>query len=79
MQAREREVCDLGKAEADILAGERRIAAQIARIATLKADGHDTHEAEKVLATFQATLAEWVAHRHTILARIARMNGEDAL
>ncbi|WP_336491608.1 hypothetical protein [Methylobacterium nigriterrae] len=60
-------------ADRHITEGERRITEQLARIATLAEDGHDTAQAEHLLRTFEETLAEWHGHRQSILASIARL------
>ena len=65
-----KEKADLIKADQHIADGEGRITAQGARIKRLRADGHDTAQSEKLLATFREILAEWYAHRELILRRI---------
>jgi hypothetical protein len=55
--------------------GERRVAAQMLLLEQLRADGHDTRLAEKLLASLQATLTEWRTHRELIVKRIAQLNG----
>jgi hypothetical protein len=69
----EEERAHFHKADQDIADGERRITEQIARIASLRADGHDTTEHEAMLTTLQATLDEWYAHRDLILSTIDRL------
>jgi hypothetical protein len=72
----EEEQAHLSKAEQDIVGGERRITEQIARIAKLRADGHDTAVHEAVLTTLQATLVEWYGHRDLILRTIKRLQDQ---
>ncbi len=62
----------LAKAESDIADGERRVTDQIVLIETLRRDGHDVSEAEKLLQTFRATLVAWYGHRDEILLELAR-------
>ena len=68
--AEERE--HLAQADRDIVAGERRVAAQMLLVERLRRDGHDTHAAE-LLANLQGTLEAWRAHREQILREIARL------
>jgi hypothetical protein len=72
---RAREGRTLAQADQDIVDGERRVAAQMLLVEQLRADGHDTHLAEKLLASLQASLSEWRAHRELIVQRIAQLNG----
>ena len=60
----EQERAELQKAEQDIVAGEMRIE-------DLRTSGHDTSEAECLLATLQAILAAWIDHRAEILRVLA--------
>jgi hypothetical protein len=69
----EREQADLAKAERDIVEGQIRITEQELRIEQLRLDGHDTKQAEELLALLRGTLAEWVAHREQILKTIDRL------
>ena len=62
-----RERADLAKAERDVVAGEMRVTRQMLRIEALRVGGHDTAQAERQLTVFEATLAEWNAHRAEIL------------
>ncbi len=68
---------DLAKAEADIAAGERRVAEQILRLEELSRDSHDTTEAERLLRNFEETLEQFRVHRQLILDEIARQEGPD--
>jgi hypothetical protein len=72
---RDREHRTLVQADEDISEGERRVAAQMLLLEQLRADGHDTRLAEKLLASLQATLTEWRTHRELIVKRIAQLNG----
>ncbi|WP_336490267.1 hypothetical protein [Methylobacterium nigriterrae] len=72
-----KEQADLAKAEQDIVEGERRVAEQELLIAQLRSEGHDTALAEQLLATLKATLAEWYAHRETILCTIHRLQARE--
>jgi len=69
--AEERE--HLAKADRDIVAGERRVSAQMLLITRLHRNGHDTSEAELLLANLQGTLAAWMIHRNEFLREIARL------
>ncbi|HEX2726229.1 MAG TPA: hypothetical protein VHN20_10450 [Beijerinckiaceae bacterium] len=71
---RAREGRTLARADQDITEGERRVAAQLLLIEQLRADGHDTRLAEKLLAGLEATLTEWRTHRELIIQRIAQLN-----
>lgn len=57
----------LEKADRDISEGEARIEEQERRLARLRADGHDTKEAEAILAELRQTLEVWRGHRQTIV------------
>jgi hypothetical protein len=71
--AEERE--HLAKADRDIIAGEGRVSAQMLLLTRLHQHGHDTSQAELLLANLQGTLAAWRAHRKEILQEIARLEG----
>lgn len=73
---REREVEHLGRAEADIADGERRVTQQGVLVEQLRSEGRDASHAEALLATMRGTLAAWVQHRDTILQRLAEIEGE---
>lgn len=75
----EKEQADLAKAEQDIAEGQMRITEQELRIEKLRAGGHNTAVAEQLLATLEATLAEWNAHRVEILRTIHLLQGEPKL
>jgi len=65
----------LAKAERDIAEGERRVTRQMILIETMRQDGHDTAEAEKLLLVLELTLAEWQARREEILRVLERHKG----
>jgi hypothetical protein len=69
----DQEQAQLVKAELDIAAGQQRVAALEQRIREMRLKGRDTGPAEELLATFQATLAQWHAHRQEILRSIRRL------
>ena len=71
-----REAEHLVLAERHIVEGERRVTEQCLRVETLRADGHDTVEAEKLLRTLKATLVEFCDHRTLILQTKARLAAE---
>lgn len=66
--ARERQA--LVKAEQDIVAGEERLFRQGQRVLELRLKGDDGARAEKLQATLNTTLTEWVRHRDMIRQRI---------
>ena len=52
----------LTQAHRHVREGEQRVADQRQRLAQLAQDGHDTTEAERLLATLEQTLAHMRAH-----------------
>lgn len=46
----------LEMAQRHVIEAEARVASQRARVAELASEGHDTTQAEAILATFEATL-----------------------
>lgn len=66
----ERERATLGKAERDIVDGERRVGEQELLIERLRGRGRPLDAAEGLLATLRGTLEEWRHHRREILRRI---------
>ena len=50
--------------------GERRITQQMLLVEELRRDGHDTREAEGMLATFEQTLRSIHEHRAIIISTI---------
>jgi len=69
---------NLAKAERDISAGERRVAAQEVLVERLRRDGHSVREAEGLLLTLRQTLTAWMGHRDEILRQIARLERDAA-
>ena len=69
--AEERE--HLAKADRDIVAGERRVGAQMLLITRLHRNGRDTSDATLLLTNLQETLAVWRAHRNEVLRKIAQL------
>jgi hypothetical protein len=66
-----RQKADLARAEYHIADGERRIAGQMLRIEELRADGHDTREAEHLLGTMQGLMVQFYAHQNEILRELS--------
>jgi len=62
----------LAEADRHIAEGEKRIGEQEARLAELKAGGHATAEAERLLKNLKETLLQFYAHRDLIIAEIER-------
>ncbi|MFK4382342.1 MULTISPECIES: hypothetical protein [unclassified Bradyrhizobium] len=60
----------LVKADRDIEEGSQRIRKQEDRVRELRAGGHDTREAERLVDVFKQNLAEWERHRVLIAQRI---------
>ena len=71
----EKEEADLAQAEQDIAAGQMRITEQELRIEALRAGGHDTTQAERLLGNLRDTLAQWSAHRTEILRLVHSLLG----
>jgi hypothetical protein len=67
----------LRQARRDITEGEQRVRKQAGIAARMRADGHDSAGAERLLATFRATLAGWKTHEDLILQRIAYLEGKE--
>jgi len=76
MDRLDKERHDLAKAEQDLVAGEERVTRQALLVEELRRDGHDTSDAEDILATLSRTLEEFRRHRELILAEIDRYRGE---
>jgi hypothetical protein len=68
----------LVQATRHIARGERRVQGQAAIAARLRARGHDSAGAERLLQAFEATLAEWKVHRASIVGRIAHLECKNA-
>ena len=66
-----KEQVHLEKADADIRAGEARVAQQRLLIEELRRDGHDARDAERLLWTMQQSLKAWGAHREVIRQMLA--------
>ena len=69
----DQERAHLAKADQHIADAECHITAQEARIACLRADGHDVGQFEDVLAAFRAMLEQHQAHRAVILQRLVAL------
>jgi hypothetical protein len=67
----------LVRSRRDIAEGEARVRNQAGIAARLRADGHDSDGAERLLATFEATLAEWRTHDRLIEERIAYLEAKE--
>lgn len=65
----------LAKADRDLAEGERRISAQMLIIEHLRATGHGTDAAERLLLTLRETLETWLNHRVLIVETITRLEG----
>ena len=64
----------LAEADRHIAEGRRRVADQVALIARLAQDGHDTTQARRLLLTLEASLEGRHEHRQIILCNIARLD-----
>ena len=62
----------LAEAEEKIKEAKARITDQERRIEQLTADGHDTGQAERMLANLKKMLQTMVQHRNIILAELER-------
>lgn len=60
----------LAKAKSDIFDGKRRLLEQGDRVRELRAGGHDTGQAERLVELLMRILAEWERHRELIEQRI---------
>jgi tryptophan 2,3-dioxygenase len=61
----------LVKSENDIQRGRQRLRDQQALLMELRADGHDTRQAERLVDLMKASLVEWERHHVMIAERIA--------
>ncbi len=61
----------LVKADSDIEDGRRRLRSQEDLLLGLRAGGHDTKQAERLVELMKTTLDEWERHRVLILQRVA--------
>jgi len=66
----------LVKADADIDEGWRRIRNQEDRVRELRAGGHDTRQAERLVDLLKQTLLEWERHRGLIVQRVNYLQRE---
>ena len=71
---REAEVRHLAQAETHIADAERQVTAQAMVVERLRADGHDTGEAEWLLANLKGTLETMNEHRMLILNTICQID-----
>lgn len=60
----------LVKSENDIRLGRQRLRHQESLLTELRADGHDTGQAERLVELMKATLVEWERHHVMIAERI---------
>jgi hypothetical protein len=67
----EAEKQQLLKAEADIENGWNRLRNQEDLTNSLRASGHNTAEAERLVQILKSTLVQWERHRQLIVERIA--------
>lgn len=65
----------LVKAEADIESGWSRLRNQQDLLSSLRASGHDTVQAERLIESLKHMLVEWERHRALIEQRIAYLEG----
>ena len=61
----------LVKAETDIEDGWKRLRNQQDLLRELRAGGHDTKQAERLVGLMMQTLVEWERHRTLIVERVA--------
>ncbi|MBB4397810.1 hypothetical protein [Bradyrhizobium sp. ERR14] len=66
----------LVKADKDIEDGWQRIRDQEDRVRELMADGHDTHQAQRLVDLLRQTLIEWERHRTLIEQRVRYLQQE---
>lgn len=64
----------LAEAEQAVADGARHLVEQERRVAKLRSDGHDVKRAEELLATFQETQAQHIAHRDLILRELDQLS-----
>jgi len=64
------------KADADIDEGWRRIRDQEDRVRELRAAGHDSRQAERLVDLLRQTLMEWERHRTLIVQRVDYLQRE---
>ena len=66
----------LVKAETDIEDGWKRLRNQQDLLRELRAGGHDTKQAERLVGLMMQTLVEWERHRTLIVERVAYLEKE---
>jgi len=66
----------LVKAETDIEDGWKRLRNQQDLLRELRASGHDTKQAERLVGLMMQTLVEWERHRTLIVERVAYLEKE---
>ena len=66
----------LVKAETDIEDGWKRLRNQQDLLRELRAGGHDTKQAERLVGLMMQTLVEWERHRILIVERVAYLAKE---
>lgn len=71
------ELENLRQADLHIAEATRRIDAQRAFAASLPAGSSEKERSDALLATMQATLAQFVLHRQAIVESIARLRAQD--
>ena len=72
------ELCDeLAIADRDVTEGQERIARQAELVCELRADGHDTGNAQNLLGVMQQSLDAVTAHRQQIVRELASVQGEE--
>ena len=72
------ELCDeLAIADRDVTEGQERIARQAEVVRELRADGHDTSDAQNLIRVMQQSLDAVTAHRQQIVRELASIQGEE--
>jgi hypothetical protein len=66
----------LVKSEIDIEQGWKRLRNQQDLLSDLRAGGHDTRQAERLVQLLRQTLVEWERHRTLIVERVAYLEHE---
>ena len=62
---------ELGKADSDIVEGERRVTTQLLRVERLKHGGHvHLEQSERLLRELRQQLEQWRVHRDLIFEKI---------
>ncbi|MEM5277483.1 hypothetical protein VSR17_20885 [Cupriavidus taiwanensis] len=74
---REREQQALSMADEHLDAGRARIRRQVALLRDLRASGHDTAQAVRLLALLRDSVAVEREHRHLIQIRLATLPADD--